>query len=158
MDGNPNLLLYTGGHCIDCVSFSCTLHFTRLRIKIMSKVIFKAGNLVSFRYRQPVMNSTERRIGMVLSIRNITRYPVRNTYYRWFDRDFRRSGNLFTVKHADSSIQTYYENRCFAAKRPNILHRLWFHIVSNWPHYSPVTCCALAFAAGLIVVGTLFAS
>ena len=152
------MLLCTIGYYLVRLSDSGVLHFTRLRIKIMSKVIFKAGHLVSFRYRQPVKNSTERRIGKVLSIRNITRYPVRNTYYRWFDKDFRRSGNLFTVKHADSSIQTYYENRCFAAKRPNILHRLWFHIVSNWPHYSPVTCCALAFAAGLIVVGTLFAS
>ena len=124
----------------------------------MSKVIFKAGHLVSFRYRQPVTNGTERRIGKVLSIRNVTRYPVTNSYYRWFDRDFRRSGNLFTVEHADSSVQTYYENRCFGAKRPNLLQRLWFRIVSNWPQYFPATCCVLAFAAGLIAVSTLFAS
>lgn len=158
MDGNYSMLLYTGNYCIDYVCCSHTLHFTRLRIKIMSKVIFKAGHLVSFRYRQPVTNGTERRTGKVLSIRNVTKYPVTNSYYRWFDKDFRRSGNLFTVKHADSSVQTYYENRCFAAKRPNLLQRLWFRIVSNWPQYVPATCCVLAFTAGLIVVSTLFAS
>ena len=149
------MLLYTFSYYLVRLSDSDVLHFTRLRIKIMSKVIFKAGHLVSFRYRQPVKNSTERRIGKVLSIRNITRYPVRNTYYRWFDKDFRRSGNLFTVKHADSSIQTYYENRCFAAKRPNLLHRLWFRIVSNGPHYVRTLCCILAFTAGLIVANTI---
>ena len=121
----------------------------------MSKVIFKAGHLVSFRYRQPVTNGTERRTGKVLSIRNVTKYPVTNSYYRWFDKDFRRSGNLFTVKHADSSVQTYYDNRCFGAKRPNILQRLWFRIVSNWPQYVPTMCCILAFTVGLIVVNTL---
>lgn len=155
MDGNYSMLLYTGNYCIDYVCCSHTLHFTRLRIKIMSKVIFKAGHLVSFRYRQPVTNGTERRTGKVLSIRNVTKYPVTNSYYRWFDKDFRRSGNLFTVKHADSSVQTYYENRCFAAKRPNLLQRLWFRIVSNWPQYVPAMCCILAFTAGLIVVNTL---
>ena len=155
MDGNYSMLLYTGNYCIDYVCCSHTLHFTRLRIKIMSKVIFKAGHLVSFRYRQPVTNGTERRTGKVLSIRNVTKYPVTNSYYRWFDKDFRRSGNLFTVKHADSSIQTYYENRCFGAKRPNLLQRLWFRIVSNWPQYVPAMCCILAFTAGLIVVNTL---
>ena len=155
MDGNYSMLLYTGNYCIDYVCCSHTLHFTRLRIKIMSKVIFKAGHLVSFRYRQPVTNGTERRTGKVLSIRNVTKYPVTNSYYRWFDKDFRRSGNLFTVKHADSSVQTYYENRCFGAKRPNLLQRLWFRIVSNWPQYVPAMCCILAFTAGLIVVNTL---
>jgi len=103
------------------------------------KIEFRAGEIVSFRYRQPVRTSTERRMGKVLSIRNITKYPVHNSYYRWFDKDFRRSGNLFTVKHSDSSVQVYYENRCFGAKRPNILQRLWFRIVSNWPQYFPAT-------------------
>ena len=92
------------------------------------KIEFKTGDVVSFRYRQPVENSTERRMGKVLSIRNITKYPVRNSSYRWFDKNFRRSGNLFTVKHTDSSVQTYYENRCFGARRPNILQRTWFKI------------------------------
>jgi len=92
------------------------------------KIEFKTGDVVSFRYRQPVENSTERRMGKVLSIRNITKYPVRNSSYRWFDKNFRRSGNLFTVKHTDSSVQTYYENRCFSARRPNILQRVWFKI------------------------------
>ena len=127
----------------------------------MSKVIFKAGQLVSFRYRQPLINGTERRTGKVLSIRNVRKDPVKNRYYRWMDSlngTFKRSGNLFTVKHADSSVQTYYENRCFGATRPNLLQRLWVRIVSNWPQYFPATCCVLAFAAGLIAVRTLFAS
>ena len=121
----------------------------------MNKVIFKAGQLVSFRYRQPVKNGTERRIGKVLSIRNTKKYPATNSYYRWFDKYFRRNGNLFTVKHADSSIKTYYENRCFAAKRPNLLHHLWFGILSNWPQYVRTMCCILAFTAGLIVANTI---
>jgi len=126
-----------------------------------NKIEFKTGNLVSFRYRQPLHNTTERRTGVVLNIRNVKKDPVRNRYYRWMDSlsgTFKRSGNLFTVKHADSSVQVYYEGRCFAAKRPNILQRLWFRIVSNWPQYVPATCCVLAFTAGLIVVSTLFAS
>ena len=103
----------------------------------MSKAIFKTGDIVSFRYRQPVRNTTERRVGRVLSIRTVTKYPVRYSSYRWFDKNFHRSGNLFTVKHADSSIQTYYENRCFAAKKPTLLHRIWFNFISNWPYYLP---------------------
>ena len=126
-----------------------------------NKIEFRIGDLVSFRYRQPLYNTTERRTGKVLSIRNVRKDPVKNRYYRWMDSlngTFKRSGNLFTVKHADSSVQTYYENRCFGAKRPNLLQRLWFRIVSNWPQYFPATCCVLAFAAGLIAVSTLFAS
>jgi hypothetical protein len=123
--------------------------------KMSKKIEFRTGEIVSFRYRQPVRTSTERRMGKVLSIRNVTKYPVHNSYYRWFDKDFRRSGNLFTVKHSDSSVQVYYENRCFGAKRPNLLQRMWFRIVSNWPQYFPAMCCILAFTAGLIVVNTL---
>jgi len=125
------------------------------------KIEFRTGQLVSFRYRQPLTGTTERRTGIVGHIRNVKKDPVINRNYRWRDSlngTFKRRGKLFTVTHADSSVQAYYEDRCFGAKRPNILHRLWFRTISNWPQYTPTTCCVLAFTAGLIAVNTLFAS
>ena len=104
----------------------------------MNTVEFKTGDLASFRYAQPLTNTDERRTGIVLSVRDVRINPVRNRYYRWHDSlkgTFKRSGNFFTVKHVDSSIQVYYEGRCFAARRPNILQRVWFKIQSHWPQY-----------------------
>ena len=98
----------------------------------MNTIEFKTGDLASFRYTQPLTNTNERRTGVVLSVRNVKKNPIiSDDYYRWRDAlngTFKRSGNLFTVKHVDSSIQVYYEGRCFAARRPNILQRVWFKI------------------------------
>ena len=104
----------------------------------MSKIEFKTGDLVSFRYRQPLHKTNDKRTGVVLNIRNVRKDPVKNRYYRWMDSlngTFKRSGNLFTVKHADSSIQVYYEGRCFAAKKPNWFQHICFYFQAHWPQY-----------------------
>ena len=101
------------------------------RNKMKTKIEFKTGQLTSFRYRQPLDGTTERRIGVVCDIRNVKKHPVKNRNYRWLDSlngTFKRSGKLFTIKHADSSVQTYYEGRCFSARKPNLFRRLCFYI------------------------------
>ena len=96
-----------------------------------TNIEFKTGELVSFRYRQPLMGTAERRTGIICHVRNVKKHPVAYRNYRWLDSlngTFKRSGKLFTVEHADSSVRVYYENRCFGAKRPNLLQRLWFPV------------------------------
>ena len=91
---------------------------------------FKTGALVSFRYRQPLMGTAERRTGIICHVRNVKKDPVVNRNYRWRDSlngTFKRSGKLFTIEHADSSVRVYYGGRCFAARKPNWFRRLCFY-------------------------------
>ena len=105
----------------------------------MNTIEFKTGDLASFRYTQPLTNTNERRTGVVLSVRNVKKNPIiSDDYYRWRDAlngTFKRSGNLFTVKHADHSVQMYYEGRCFAAKKPNWFQHICFYFQAHWPQY-----------------------
>ena len=107
-----------------------------------TKIEVKTGELVSFRYRQPLDGTTERRIGVVCDIRNVKKPPVKNRNYRWLDSlngTFKRSGKLFTIKHADSSVQVYYEGRCFAARKPNWFRRLCYHLSATTAGGAPVS-------------------
>ena len=92
---------------------------------------FNTGELVSFRYRQPLMGTAERRTGIICHVRNVKKDPVINRNYRWRDSlngTFKRSGKLFTIEHADSSVRVYYGGRCFAARKPNWFRRLYFYL------------------------------
>ena len=113
---------------------------TKERNKMKKKIEFRTGQLVSFRYRQPLTGTTERRTGIVGHIRNVKKHPVAYRNYRWLDSlngTFKRRGKLFTIEHADSSVQVYYEGRCFAARKPNWFRRICFYLTNrklNWSH------------------------